>query len=542
MIRQKRFTPLKLLDALLLTFVAGAVLLFVFWPFVAVFREGFAEQGLSRLLDFTAKSLPLIRNSLLLALLVTLLTTLVATSIALTVFFAGQKLRAMIQGLLLLALISPPFVGALSYMNLFGRRGLISYRLLRLSVNPYGLYGLVLMQSFSFISLAALILSARVAETDQSLVDSALSLGAKTRHVIGSVLLPHLRPSLLVVMMLTFIRSLSDFSTPAIIGGRYSVLATEAYLAFIAQGDLKRATLLNLLLFLPAMLAFIFYMRSFRQTVSGSHGLSAVGRENKGKGLLLGLIRLTALAFVLWMLLQYGSIFLQAFGKYSGGQLVLSLENWRDAIPHISGSFLRSVVYSLISSALCTLLGFLIAYYLYMRKIRWMKVIDWIATMPYIVPGTFFGIGYILAFRGPPLELTGTAAIVILNMLFKQLPFAGKMGSAAVAAVDEYLPDAVRDLGGHPLYSFRDVLIPLSAKPLLLCFLNSFASGMTTIGSIIFLVYPGRKLATLVLFDVIQSGKYGVASVIAVVITLICVAVNFISYAVSGGSKRVSKA
>ena len=56
--------------------------------------------------------------------------------------------------------------------------------------------------------------------------------------------------------------------------------------------------------------------------------------------------------------------------------------------------------------------------------------------------------------------------------------------------------------------------------------INAFTTTMTTVGTIILLVYPGKKLMTLVMFDVIQSGKYGVGSVIAFYIILICLAFN----------------
>ena len=55
---------------------------------------------------------------------------------------------------------------------------------------------------------------------------------------------------------------------------------------------------------------------------------------------------------------------------------------------------------------------------------------------------------------------------------------------------------------------------------------------MTTIGSIIFLVYPSQKVATLVMFDVIESGKYDIGSVIAFYIIVICLLVNVIYYLV----------
>lgn len=530
----RRQSWLDLLDKLLILLLLVSAMLFVLWPFVAIFYEGVREQSPGQLWAFIRSSKGLIRNSLTVAALTTLLTILWALAISITLFFAGPRLSKLIRALLTLSMISPPFVAALSFINLFGRRGLITYRLLGLRYNPYGLQGIVLMETFSFISLAAMILMACLRDIDQSLIDSARSLGANTNQIIRDVLLPQLRSATLVALMLTFIRSLADFSTPTIIGGSYSVLATEAYLSFISRGDLQRATGLNLILLLPSLLAMIVYMRAYRQASSASHGVGRRQIDNRGKGAFLRLAQVLAMVFLLAMVLQYGSIFLQAFGKYSKGQFYLTLDNLYASKNHIGSSLWRSVGYSLLSAALAGFMGFLLAYYLHLRKMRFMQGVEWILTLPYIVPGSFYGIAYILAFRAPPLKLTGTATIVILNMLFKQIPLATKLASAGVAGIEPSLGDSVRDLGGHPLYIFKDVLFPQCLPTFLLCFFRGFTAGMTTIGSIIFLVYPQRKLATMVLFDLIQSGKYGVASFLAFIITLICLLVELAARKLSG--------
>ena len=61
------------------------------------------------------------------------------------------------------------------------------------------------------------------------------------------------------------------------------------------------------------------------------------------------------------------------------------------------------------------------------------SLFDCLATLPYMLPGTCFGIGYILAFNHAPLKLTGTALIVLANMLFKQLPTSTKICTASLA-------------------------------------------------------------------------------------------------------------
>lgn len=67
-------------------------------------------------------------------------------------------------------MISPPFVSALAYIFLFGRRGLITHQLLGLSVNPYGWHGIVILQMIGSISFASLMLLPSFDHMDQRLV------------------------------------------------------------------------------------------------------------------------------------------------------------------------------------------------------------------------------------------------------------------------------------------------------------------------------------------------------------------------------------
>lgn len=522
----------NILDKLIIIALSISIILFIFYPFVEVFRISIIEDGR---IDFSAfKSLKyeikLLKNSLTVGILSMLISTIVSVIIGIFHFIEDEKRKKYITMVLMLTMISPPFVSSLSYINLFGRRGLITYHLLQLNTNPYGLTGIVLMQSLGFISINALLIIGFLNGIDKTVINSARALGAKTNHIIIDILIPLMKPVISVVLLLTFVRSLADFGTPAIIGGAYNVLATEGYLAVIAGGDIKRAAVINVLIFIPAIIVFLLYSNNFKSIGMPSHGIGQGSVELEKKGILYNLFKLVSIIFILWLLIQYGSIILSSFTKMRKGKMTFTFQNFIDSKPYISSSFLRSIVYSLIAGVFSSFMGHILQYYIYIRDIKWMKFIDFIATMPYIIPGTFFGLGYILAFRSAPLKLTGTAIIVILNVLFKQLPFATKIGYASVSQINKELTNSVRDLGGSELNELTDIVLPMIKDGLYISFVNGFTATMTTIGSIIFLVYPGQKLATLVMFDVIQSGKYEIGSVIAFYIILTCLLVNGIYY------------
>ena len=540
----------KIFDSLDKTLMIGimiSVLVFILYPFISVFRTSLMENGGIDFsyFSFVKEEFYLIKNSISTGIYTTILSAVFSIMISIYYYISSDRVKKIITLILMLTIISPPFVTSLSYIKLFGRRGLITYKLLGLSLSTYGQLGIVLMQSLGFTSMNTLLLVGYLKGLDKTLIESARSLGAKTTDIIKDIILPLIKPAITVVMLLTFIRSLADFSTPRIIGGAFNVLATEAYLSVIAKGDIRRAATISVILFIPAIIVFILYMKKFQSVTMSQHGTSSgEGVSIKREGLLYNAIKIGAIFFLAWILLQYSAIIMSAFTDMNRGEMYFTLEHFKEGRLNIIDTFPRTIFVSLIAGIASSLLGLILEYYAYIRDYKVMKWIDFIATMPYIVPGTFFGIGYILAFNKPPLELTGTLLIVILNVTFRQLPFASKVGYSTLTQINRDTINSVKDLGGHNLYAIKDVIIPLSKSGLYISFVNGFTATMTTIGSIIFLIYPQQKLATMVMFDVIESGKYGVGSVIAFLIILTCLTVNGLYYFLlsrKGKKKDVSK-
>ncbi len=81
-------------------------------------------------------------------------------------------------------------------------------------MNTYGWKGIVAMQSLGFTSLNALMLIGVIGGIDKSLFNGSLDLGASSSYTIRRIVVPLMRPGIIVVALLTFVRSLADFSTP----------------------------------------------------------------------------------------------------------------------------------------------------------------------------------------------------------------------------------------------------------------------------------------------------------------------------------------
>lgn len=514
----------KFLDAIIILTLVFCLFTFILFPFLKVFTFTFFNEGKFTLegFSFLKTQSKLLYNSIFVAIFATITTTIVSVSIGIFCFSIRKSIKRLISFVLMITMISPPFVSSLAYIKLFGRRGFITHDIFKLSFNAYGSFGVILMQSIGLISLSALMIISTLDNIDKEQINSARSLGAKTNNIILDIILPQLLPSIKVVAILSFIRSIADFSTPLIIGGSFETLASKSYNVFISDGNIIQAGAMNIILCIPVIFTFIFYIKNSRIISNTNFGSNVSEVNIEKKGIVFSFAIFLSTIFLILLILQYSSIILSAFTDYSKGKLYFTFEHFIGIKNHIDKTIFRSINYSLISAFFGSLIGLLLQYYIHIRNVKFLKIFDFIATMPYMLPGTFFGIGYILAFNNYPIYITGTALIVILNVTFKQLPFSTKVFSSSLETIDKNQILSAKDLGANEFFIFKDVILSHTRNHFVISMINGFNSTMTTVGSIIFIVYPAQKVLTLVMFDVINSGKYNTASVLAILIILIC--------------------
>lgn len=532
-------------DRLVLLVLLGGVVLFILWPMVCIaLRSLRGDEGLTLAAYRTVVQRygAAMRASVFVGVLTAVFTTLLSLAAALTCATRSRRGRTAFMALLAAAMVSPPFVSSLAYLQLYGRRGWITHGLLGLSWNPYNLYGVIAMQTLSFTPLSAIFLLGVLEKIDGDSLRSARDLGASPGAILRDVVLPLLRPGLLVCLLLAFVRSLADYGTPIIIGGRSTTLAAEIYLQLSGYSNLERSSAMNMFLMLPSVFFFFVYRTLMRRC----DRLTAGSRGTQG-GLSLPLRRCGAVGWlalggsallVLLTALQYGCVFLSGFLKSRKGVYSFSLEHWTKLWSISAVPIARSVLYALIVAVAGTLFAALFTYYMDRRRVPGRALFDCIATMPYMLPGTCFGIGYILAFNHPPLKLTGTAVIVLANMLFKQLPTCTKLCAATLSQLSPAQERSARDLGAGRLSVLCHVVLPNLRPALLSCFAYNFTSSMTTAGAILFLIDPGHQLVVFQLFDAVYKGEYALASVMATVITLIVLTVEGLVWLLSSRKEK----
>lgn len=535
-LRQPRsFFFMEIIDKLFYIIAVIPVIIFILWPITALFIKSIFPDGKFTLELYSSlfkENIPIIINSIWVCLFSTTLSVIIGTVIAVYTFYTSKLKKRLITLLLMLTMISPPFLSSLSYILLFGKRGFITADLLHLNVNPYGWHGIVVMQTFSEISLAALILIGGLSTIPSSIIEAGKDLGSKSGDVVWRIILPMLKTSMIAVFFVVFVKNIADFGTPIIVGGNFKMLATEAYKGVISYGEIGKAAAISFLIFLPIVFIFLIYRRELvNSNVMGNFSEKSGQTKEKVYELpkyLKIIFGLITLLFAIYMLIQYTSIFVSAITSNRGNRFHWTLEYVESFSFTKIPSLVRSVIYSLIAGLVSSFLGVLFSYYIDRRKIRFSKSFDFIATLPYILPGPFFGIAYILAFNNSPLLLTGTGAIVVLNCIFRQMPVTTKAASANLHQINSLTEDAARDLGTPRISVFFRVILPQLKPAFLVGFINTFTATMTTVGAIIFLITPSAKVATVELFNVIRDGDYRMASVIASLLILVILTVNIL--------------
>ncbi len=170
-------TDWKLLLSLLL------VVLFLFiailYPLLKVFGA-FASQGLKQVGEFLLSPInqKIIRNTLVLGSLVGLLGTALGFLFAYVQARVDVPFKKFFHFMALLPVVSPPFAVATSAIVLFGRSGILTYKLFGLRYNIYGLDGLTFVLVLSFFPVAYMNLLGMMNALDPALDEAATNLGA----------------------------------------------------------------------------------------------------------------------------------------------------------------------------------------------------------------------------------------------------------------------------------------------------------------------------------------------------------------------------
>ena len=172
----------------------------------------------------------------------------------------------------------------------------------------------------------------------------------------------------------------------------------------------------------------------------------------------------------------------------------------------------------------------LLAYVVQRREWPGRGAVDFVVLTPAAVPGIFFGIGYALTFNQPWLSWLDRGVLIVISMIFWNIPVGYQAAAAGLAQIDRSIDEAAAILGADSLRAFRDILFPMLRGPFLTGLTTGFVRAITTLSVLIFLFTPPTTVATITIFQLVNDFNWGGAAAFTVsVIALAIVAIVLIS-------------
>ena len=521
---------------LLVTIIAVIISLIIFtlWPIYEVLVEGFlAKDGTFTLKYYQdvfrqSENLRVLGNTLLLGIVVSLFSTVIGFLFAYADAFIKIRFKRLFNIIAILPIVSPPFALAMAFIMLFGQRGFVTHSLLGINdANIYGFAGLATVQILAFFPTAYLVLAGLLKQIDPSYEEAARNMGASRWHIFKTVVLPLVTPGIANSFLLVFIQTVADFGNAMVIGGNYTTLAAKVYLQAMGNYDIKGGTALATLLMMISVLMFVVQ----KYWVGGRSYVTVTGKPSRQReliddpviswvvGIPCALISLFIL--VLYILIPYGS-FVNLWGidftptlKHYGYVLSLGLK------PILDTTYL-----ALLSMPITGIMGMVIAFLIVRKQFIGRSMIEFTSMLSMAIPGTVIGMGYILAYNDEPLVLTGTASIIVLSFLFRNMPVGIRAGVASLQQIDPAIEEAAQDLGANSFKVFTSVTIPLISSAFFSGLVYSFVRSMTAISAVIFLVSASYNLLTVAIMSQVDVGRLGVAAAYSTVLIVIVLAVT----------------
>jgi iron(III) transport system permease protein len=487
-------------------------------------------------------------NTVVLGVLSATLATALGLALALLVNRTDFRMKRALRAVSILPIITPPFVVGVAIIVLFGRTGLVTGWVADLmGVRPtrwvYGLPGILMAQVLAFAPVTFLVLLSTLEAINPTLEEAAKTLGARATQTFRTVTWPLLRPGLAAAFLLAFIESLADFGNPLVLGGGYEVLSVKIFFAVVgARYDLGNAATLAMILLALTLIAFWAQTR----WLGNKSYVTVTGKSDAGlTAPLPPMLKIAVLAVVLpWVVFT-----LAVYCIIAAGGFVTDIGRW-DLSPtfrHLAtafrfeiaeeglrlfGSAWNSMITTLwvagLAAPLTTLVGILTAWLVARQDFAGRRAFEFGTMLSFAIPGTVVGVSYIAAFNVPPVDITGTAAILVICFVFRNMPVGMRAGLAALAQIDRSMEEASQTMGGGGLTTLRRVVLPLIRPAIFTALVYSFVTAMTAVSAVIFLVSARHNMATAYIMGRVEAGEYALAiaySAVLMIVMVVCVAV-----------------
>ncbi|MBK8090848.1 MAG: iron ABC transporter permease [Verrucomicrobiaceae bacterium] len=493
---------------------------FFVYPVWAALREAFIEPGPQGrfTLEFVGEVFlnAIYRegliNSFLIAFWTTLGSLIVAVPLAMAYVRYSFPGRTLLNSLVLLPMILPPFVGAIGVKAMLGQAGAVNSLLIALGlmdaaqpVNWLGegrMAGVVLMEVLHLYPVIYLNAAAALASLDPALEEAAANLGCTGWRRFQRITLPLILPGVFAGGTIVFVWAFTEMGVPLV----FDFERVTAVQIFRGVNDLSGNPFPYALV--AVMLAFstLFYGAGkyfFSGGTATGGGRATTGRETIHLSKYAGwaVTAIFGLVTFLAVVPHLGVILLSFSRDWYQTVLpaTLTLSHYHDALGHelTLSSITNSLKYSCFAVLVALILGTGVAYVSVRTQIWGRRALDAMAMLPLAVPGIVMAFGYLAMTRpGQPFDwiMLGEDPVLLLVIAYavRRLPYIVRSAAAGFQQVSPTLEEAAENLGASPERALWRVTLPLIAPNLLAGALLAFSFAMLEVSDSMILAQQTR--------------------------------------------------
>lgn len=537
------------------TFVILAVLVlaivFIIYPFSRLLIQSFHNKEgaltLENYADFFQRKyyITTLFNSLKVCIATTLLTVVLGVPMAYISTRYNIWFKKLINVMIILSLMSPPFIGAYSWILLLGRNGLITRMLGSIGINIgsiYGFNGILLVFTLKLFPFVYMYVSGALGSMDSSLEEAAENLGVSGIKKLLTVTFPLVLPTILSSALIVFMTSLADYGTPYLIGEGYRVLPVTIYDEYMGEvgGNVTFASALSVIIVLCSLTVLLFQKKVIDKR---SYNMSSL-RPPKIKELTTGK-RIFATAFIflvaLLSVLPQITVVISSFVKTNGPRFVsgFSLESYTQVMFKLGKNIKNTFLFGVIALLVMMLLGLLLSYIIVRRKSKVSGFIDTLVMFPYVIPGSVLGISLVTAFNTGHLVLTGPVTILVVSYVIRKLPYTLRSSIGILYQLDTSVEEASISLGVAPMKTFFMTTARMMLPGLLSGAVLSFISTINELSSTLILYSAKTGTISVAIFSEIIRDGYGPAAALSSILTLATIVSLLIFNKISGGKSVI---
>lgn len=554
------FAPFMRADRIAMALALLAILILVVFPIFSLLLGSMRADGGISIENFREALsgrlyVQAILNSLILGLWTAIFSVLIGLPLAWAVARTNVPFKTLIRVTATLSYLSPPFLTAIAFVNLFSPNAGLINAFVRdvlgmpfLVFNIFSMSGLVLvtvLHTFPFVFLLA---SSALQSVDASYEEAAQILGAGKVRTALSVTLPLVLPAILSGTLLAFVNAIALFGSQAIIGlpARIVTLPTRIYALFDYPPEYGLASALSLV-FIAVTVAALFLQRSFLArrsyvTLSGKGSRPQLVDIGHARWLLFGF----ALAvFAVAIVLPYTALIAVSISKSWGLEFWkgITLANYRFILFEYDvtqRAIVNSLILATLAATFAVAIGAMIGWIDLRTTLPGRKLLDYAALIPLGLPGIVMAVALIQFWLAMPIALYGTLTILLLAYVGRYVPLGARAANASMRQVDPSLEESARILGASWGFTIREVTLPLIRPGLFAGWLLVFVPAIQELSASILLFSSSSITLAVAVYNLYETGYTEPVAALAIINVIIIAAAIWIAKKLGGETEQTT--